>query len=175
MALEFFLLAAFLLLITFIILNYNRLTFLRLRVRNSWAQVDVQLKRRYDLIPGLMETVKGYARYEKEILIKITKYRSMLVVGDVGQKADANNLMSNTLKSIFAVSENYPKLKADKNFLSIQEDLADTENKIAYARSAYNDDVLEFNTAVQLFPSNIIAGFFGFSKEQFFTVNKEEE
>lgn len=151
-----------------IVLIYNRLITLRNRVRNAWAQIDVQLKRRYDLIPNLIETVKGYMKHERETLTEITKYRAQLVTGSVGERAKADTMLTQALKSLFAVAENYPNLKANENFKLLQEELAGTENKIAYIRTAYNDAVYEFNTACDVFPSNIIAGLFGFKHEQFF-------
>ena len=126
----------------FVFVTYNRLITLRNRVDNSWAQIDVQLKRRYDLIPNLVETVKGYVKHEKSTLTDITKYRAQLVTGSVEEKAKANNMLTGALKSLFAVSENYPDLKANENFKMLQEELAGTENKISYIRTAYNDSVL---------------------------------
>ncbi len=141
---------------------------LRNRVRNAWAQIDVQLKRRYDLIPNLVETVKGYAKHEKTTLAEVTKYRAQLMKGGVEDRAKANNMLTQALKSLFAVAENYPNLKANENFKMLQEELAGTENKIAYIRTAYNDSVLEMNTACDMFPTNIIAGMFGFKHEAYF-------
>ena len=127
---------------------------------NAWAQIDVQLKRRYDLIPNLVETVKGYVKHEKSTLTDITKYRAQLVTGSVEDKAKANNMLTGALKSLFAVSENYPDLKANENFKMLQEELAGTENKISYIRTAYNDSVLEYRTTKQTVPTNIVAGLF---------------
>lgn len=160
--------------VLYVVLTYNRLVTLRNRVKNAWAQIDVQLKRRYDLIPNLVETVKGYAKHEKETLEKITKYRAQLVSGDVEEKAKANNMLSDALKSLFAVAENYPNLKANENFKLLQEELSGTENKIAYIRTAYNDSVLELNTACDMFPTNIIAGIFGFKHEPYFEAPEAE-
>jgi len=159
----------------FVILTYNHLVTLRNRVRNAWAQIDVQLKRRYDLIPNLIETVKGYTKHERETLTDITKYRAQLVTGGVEEKAKANNMLSQALKSLFAVAENYPQLKANENFKMLQEELAGTENKIAYIRTAYNDSVLEINTACDTFPSNVIAGMLGFKHEAYFETAAAEK
>lgn len=152
----------------FVILTYNRLVSLRNRVNNAWAQIDVQLKRRYDLIPNLMETVKGYMKHEKEVLKEVTKYRSRIVTGNPEQKARANNKLTDALKSVFAVAESYPDLKANENFKMLQEELAGTENKIAYIRTAYNDSVLALNTACDQFPSNLVAGMLGFKHREYF-------
>lgn len=156
------------LIVLYVILTYNGLVGLKLRVENAWAQIDVQLKRRYDLIPNLVETVKGYTKHEKETLTQITKYRAQLVTGTVEEKAMANNMISQALKSLFAVTENYPQLKANENFMALQEELSGTENKISYTRTAYNDNVLALNNAIMTFPSNIIANMFHFAKQPFF-------
>lgn len=156
--------------------TYNHLVQLRNRVDNSWSQIDVQLKRRYDLIPNLIETVKGYVKHEKETLENITKYRAQLVTGTVEEKAQANNMLSQSLKSLFAVSENYPKLMANENFKMLQEELSGTENKISYVRTAYNDTVLSYDNALEMFPSNVFANIFGFKpKEYFKTAEAEKE
>lgn len=144
----------------FVLFTYNRLITLRNRVDNAWAQIDVQLKRRYDLIPNLVETVKGYMTHERDTLTEVTKYRAQLVTGSVEDKAQANNMLSQSLKSIFAVAENYPDLKANENFKMLQEELAGTEDKISYIRTAYNDSVLEYKTAKEKFPTSAIAGMF---------------
>jgi len=153
---------------------YNTLVRLRNRAQNAWAQVDVQLRRRYDLIPNLVETVKGYAKHEKETFQKVTEARNMAVnaqtVGDQGQ---AENMLSGALKSLFAVAENYPDLKANQNFLLLQEELAGTEGKIAYARQFYNDSVMKLNTKQEVFPSNIVAGMFRFEKMEYFEIDEE--
>ncbi len=177
MALELILLAiavVVLIVLAYVAMTYNGLVGTRLRVENAWAQIDVQLKRRYDLIPNLVETVKGYAKHEKETLTQITKYRSQLMTGSVEDKAMANNMLSQALKSLFAVTENYPQLKANENFMALQEELSGTENKISYARTAYNDNVMAFNTSIQVFPSNIIAGMLGFVKKPFFETAEVE-
>jgi len=157
------------LLVISVILMYNRLVVKRMRVNNGWAQIDVQLKRRYDLIPNLVETVKGYAAHEKEVFEKVAQYRSM-AMGAQGPKeiAEANNMLTSTLKSLFAVMENYPELKANENFLKLQEELTSTENKISFARQFYNDIVMDYNTTIQTFPQTIIASMFNFTLREFF-------
>ncbi len=158
----------------FVILAYNRLITLRNRVRNAWAQIDVQLKRRYDLIPNLVETVRGYAKHEKEVLTDVTKARAQLMKGGVEERAKANNMLTDALKSLFAVAESYPNLKANENFKLLQEELAGTENKIAYIRTAYNDSVLDLNTACDVFPTSLVAGMFGFRHEPYFEAPETE-
>lgn len=156
--------------------GYNRFITLTNRVENAWSQIDVQLKRRYDLIPNLVETVKGYMKHEKSVLTDITKARASLLTGSVADRAKASDQISNALKTLFAVAENYPKLKAGKNFLMLQEELAGTESKIAYARQFYNDSVMDLNARVQHFPSNLMAKLFGFWEKEFFkTEGKERE
>ena len=150
--------------------TYNNLVTLRNRVENAWAQIDVQLKRRYDLIPNLVETVKGYMKHERETLENVTKYRAQLVTGNPAQRAAANNMITEALKTIFSVAENYPKLEASQNFKVLQEELMGTENKISFVRTAYNDNVLTYNTALQVFPTNVIAGMFGFVAKVYFEV-----
>ena len=150
-----------------LVLTYNRLISLRNRIQNAWAQIDVQLKRRYDLIPNLIESVKGYMKHERGTLNEVTKLRTQLITGTPEQRMKADNMFSQALKSIFAVAENYPKLEASQNFKLLQEELAGTENKIAYIRTAYNDSVLEYSNGVQLFPTNIIAGIFGFGAKPY--------
>ena len=154
---------------------YNSLVQLRNRCENSWAQVDVQLKRRYDLIPNLVETVKGYAKHEKEVFQKVTEARTSAInAGSVKDQGLAENQLSGALKSLFAVAESYPDLKANQNFLMLQEELAGTESKIAYARQFYNDTVMKFNTKQQVFPANIIAGMFGFKEREYFELEEPE-
>lgn len=154
---------------------YNRLVTCRNRCDNAWAQVDVQLRRRYDLIPNLVETVKGYAKHEREVFEKVTQARSQAIKADnVKAQEEAENMLSGTLKTLFAVAENYPELKANQNFLMLQEELAGTEGKIAYARQFYNDMVYKFNTQQQVFPSNIIAGMFGFKEKEYFEIEEME-
>ena len=154
---------------------YNSVIRLKNQVDNSWAQIDVQLKRRFDLIPNLIETVKGYAKHEKEVLTNVTKARTeFLSAKTIEDKAKADNQLNETLKSLFAVSENYPDLKANQNFLQLQEELAGTESKIAYARQLYNDTVMEFNTKIETFPNNFFASMFKFTQRQLFETDKEE-
>ena len=159
-----------------IILIYNGLVRVRNQVRNAWAQIDVQLKRRNDLIPNLIETVKGYAKHEKTLLTDVTKARTQVMnAKSVEGKADASNMLSNTLKSLFAVAENYPDLKANQNFLQLQEELSGTENKIAYSRQHYNDMVMRYNTKIEVFPNNLLAGMFSFKHEQLFKTDEGEK
>ena len=154
---------------------YNGLIQFRNRCENAWAQVDVQLRRRYDLIPNLMETVKGYAKHEKEVFLKVTEARAQAInAGTVKDQGKAENMLSGALKSLFAVAENYPDLKANQNFLMLQEELAGTEGKIAYARQFYNDMTMKFNTKQQVFPANIIAGMFGFKEREYFEIDEAE-
>jgi len=156
---------------------YNSLIRLKNKVKNAWAQIDVQLKKRFDLIPNLVDTVKGYAKHEKTVLKEVTEARNMMMkASDVKGKAAAENQLAGALKTLFAVSENYPDLKASANFLQLQEELSGMESKIAYARQFYNDMVMRFNTKIQLFPNNIFAGMLNFKEEQFFeTAGKERE
>lgn len=156
-----------------VIAVYNRLITLRNRIDNAWAQIDVQLKRRYDLIPNLVETVKGYAAHEKEVFEKVTKARAQAIqAGNVKEQANAENMLTQTLKSLFAVAEAYPELKANQNFMMLQEELSGTEGKIAYARQFYNDTVMKFNTKAQSFPSNVIASMFGFKERDYFEIEE---
>lgn len=162
-------------LIVFVIGIYNNLVRLRNRCQNAWAQVDVQLRRRYDLIPNLVETVKGYAKHEREVFQKVTEARSQAMnAGTVKEQGTAENMLTGALKSLFAVVENYPDLKANQNFLMLQEELAGTEGKIAYARQFYNDIVMSFNTKQQVFPSNIVANMFNFNEKEYFEIEEEE-
>jgi LemA protein len=148
---------------------YNRLVTMRNRVDNSWSQIDVQLKRRYDLIPNLVNTVKGYAAHESGVFEKVTAARAAAINAQgVVEQAQAENMLSGALKSLFAVAEAYPDLKANTTFLDLQAQLTDTENKIAYARQFYNDSVMSFNTETQTFPNNILAGVFGFTQRAYF-------
>jgi LemA protein len=161
------------LLLLYVILTYNGLVKLRNRIQNAWAQIDVQLRRRYDLIPNLVETVKGYAAHEKSTFDAVTQARANAInaQGPAAQ-AQAENMISGALKSLFAVSEAYPDLKANQNFLSLQEELAGTEGRISYARQYYNDAVLRLNTKIQSFPSNILAGMFGFKEHEYFEADE---
>jgi LemA protein len=153
---------------------YNGLVNLRNRIENAWAQIDVQLKRRYDLIPNLVETVKGYASHERETLEAVTQARNMAVNAQGPQAtAQAENMLSGALKSLFAVSEAYPDLKANQNFLNLQEELTGTEGKVAYARQFYNDTVLRYNTKIQTVPSSVIAGMFNFTEREYFEADDE--
>lgn len=155
---------------------YNGLITAKLRIDEALSQINVQLKRRADLIPNLVETVKGYAKHEKSLLEEITKARaSLMQAKSVEKKAEANNMLTDTLKSLFAVAENYPDLKANANFAKLQEELSDTENKIAYSRQFYNSNVLEYNTRIHVFPSNIIANLFKFTPKDFFAATEEEK
>lgn len=159
----------------FIVILYNSLIRLRNQVKNSFAQIDVQLKRRNDLIPNLVETVKGYMKHEKSVLENVTKARSALLAAQsMDKKAKASNMLSETLKSLFAVSENYPQLKANENFLQLQEEITGTENKISYARQHYNDIVMAFNTKIETFPNSIFANMLNFRQEQMFQTAEEE-
>ncbi len=160
----------------FLVLQYNSLVRLRNRTKNAWAQIDVQLRRRYDLIPNLIETVKGYAEHEKETFDAVVQARSsaMAATGPVDQ-AQNENLLEGTLKSLFALSEAYPDLKANVNFLELQEELTSTESKIAFARQHFNDSVLGYNNKIEVFPSNLIAGIFKFEQEEFYEVEDEAE
>ena len=160
------------LLLLSVALFYNGLVRTRNRVDNAWSQIDVQLKRRYDLIPNLVETVKGYAAHERQTLEAVTNARSNAInaqeSGNVAQQAQAENVLSGALKSLFAVAESYPDLKANQNFLQLQEELTSTEDRIAYARQFYNDSVQSYNTRIQTFPTVVIAGMFNFQKREFF-------
>jgi LemA protein len=159
-----------------LIVMYNAFVRLKNEVDNSFAQIDVQLKRRNDLIPNLVETVKGYAKHEKTVLENITKARaSMMSAKGLDEKAKASNMLSETLKSLFAVSENYPQLKANENFMQLQEELVSTEDKIGYSRQHYNDVVMQYNTKREVFPSSIIAGMFSFGKRDLFAATEAEK
>ena len=154
---------------------YNSLVTLRMQVQNAWSQIDVQLQRRFDLIPNFVETVKGYVTHEKETLEKIKALRtSWANATTVQDKADLDNQLSASLKTIMAVSENYPDLKANENFMQLSEELRNTENKIAFSRQYYNDTTTNYNTKLQVFPSNIIANMFGFKPSDLFKTENEE-
>ena len=153
---------------------YNRLVVLRNRVDNGWSQIDVQLKRRYDLIPNLVETVKGYRDFEASTLEKVVQARSAAMGAQtVEDQSKAENQLSGALKSLFAVAEAYPDLKASTNFMDLQAQLTDTEGKIAYARQFYNDTVMTLNTAIQTFPNSLLAGMFGFKEREYFEIETE--
>ena len=158
-----------------LIVIYNQLVTLRQRVQNAWSQIDVQLQRRFDLIPNLVETVKGYMTHEQETLTKVTDLRSSWAdARTVEQKAELEGQLTDTLKTIMAVAENYPNLKADQSFNNLQAELSDTENKISYSRQFYNDTVTMYNTKLETFPSNLVAGMFGFKASTLFNVNNDE-
>lgn len=154
------------------IAKYNQLVSLKNRIENAWSQIDVQLKRRYDLIPNLVNTVKGYASHEKEVFENVAKARSaMMDAHNIKELGEAQNQITGALKSLFAVAEAYPELKANENFTMLQEELSGTESKIAYARQFYNDTVMSFNTMIQSFPTSIIAGSFGFHEHEYFPMD----
>ena len=154
---------------------YNGLVQSRNKVKNAWSQIDVQLQRRFDLIPNLVEAVKGYMSHEKETLTKVTELRtSWANATTVTEKAELDNQLSGALKTIMAVSENYPDLKANQNFSELQEELRSTENKISYARQFYNDSVTMYNTKLEVVPTNIIASMFNFKPEELFKTDSEE-
>lgn len=150
----------------YVIFAYNSLVKLKNWVKESWSQIDVQLKRRHDLIPNLVETVKGYAKHEQETLQQVIEARNQLLSGSPQERIDADSMLSGALKSVFALSEAYPDLKANQNFLQLQEELTTTENKVAYSRQLYNKTVADYNIKRESFPSNLIAGIFNFKAEQ---------
>jgi LemA protein len=159
-----------------LVFSYNRLVTMRNRVKEASSDIEVQQKRRYDLIPNVLETVKGYAKHESGVFEKVTEARSRAMgAHDAKEKIAAENMLSNTLKSLFAVSENYPDLKANANFLDLQRELADTENKIQAARRFYNTNVRDLNTAIESFPTNLIAKAFGFTPTEFYDAEPETE
>jgi len=158
--------------------NYNGLVRLRNQVKNAWAQIDVQLKRRHDLIPNLVETVKGYMKFERETLEAVTKARNIALQASsagAGERAKAEGELSSALSRLLAVVERYPDLKANQNFLALQEELTSTENKISFSRQFYNDSVLRYNNKTHMFPSNIVASMFGFKSGEFFEVTVAAE
>jgi LemA protein len=162
--------------IIWLIGTYNTLVRLRQRVKEAFADIDVQLKRRYDLIPNLISTVQGYAKHEKGVLENVTKARTQAMSAQGTQeRAKAENMLTETLKSLFAVAENYPDLKASQNFLQLQDELSDTENKIQAARRFYNTQVRDLNTKLETFPTNTIAGMFKFTKTDYFEIETEAE
>ena len=163
-------------LILFLISTYNGLVKSRNKVKNSWAQIEVQLNRRGDLIPNLIETVKGYAAHESKVFDDVTQARAGLMnANGVQEMADADNTLNQTLKSLFAVAENYPDLKANENFKNLQNQLEETENKISYSRQFYNDTVLMYNNKCETFPSNLFANAFGFKQAEFFKAQEGTE
>lgn len=162
--------------IIFVFFAYNSMVSARVRISEASSQIDVQLKRRTDLIPNLVETVKGYAKHEKDVFENVTKARASLMSATTTKdKAEANDFLSNTLKSLFAVAENYPDLKASQNFLELQEELSDTENKIAYSRQFYNSNVMDYNTKLQTVPTNFIANIFHFQPAEFFAADDKDK
>ena len=168
------LLVILVLLVFFVITQYNGLVRLRNETRNAWAQVDVVLRRRYDLVPNLVETVKGYAAHERETLEAVIQARSGAIdASAVAEQADSENMLAGALRRLFALSEAYPALKADNNFMELQKELVQTEGLIGYARASYNESVLTFNNKVQVFPSNIIASMFNFVAGDFFEIEDE--
>ena len=162
-------------LIGYVIGVFNGLVRLRTQSQEAFSDIDVQTKRRYDLIPNLVETVKGYAKHEREVFQRVTEARSKAMNAEsVKEQGEAENMLRGALKSLFAVVENYPELKANQNFLMLQEELAGTEGKVAYARQFYNDSVMKFNVKQQVFPSNIIAGMFNFKEKEYFEIEEAE-
>lgn len=158
------------------LMTYNSLVTLRNRVREAWSQIDVQLKRRSSLIPNLVEAVKGYAKHEKGVFEEVTKARSAMIgAKNPGQAAAANDMLTGALKSLFAVAEAYPELKASENFKQLQEEISDTETKVAASRQFYNANVLDLNNTIETFPTALIAGMFGFVKEEFFKATEQEK
>jgi len=167
-------LIAIIILIALVVIGiYNSLVQKRIRCQEAWAQIDVQLKRRYDLIPNLVETVKGYAAHEKETLERVIQARNKaMAVSGVQEKAQAENVLTGALRQLFALSESYPNLKANENFMQLQEELTSTENKIAFSRQHYNDSAAVYNTARQTFPGNLIANLFTFKEQEFFEIQE---
>lgn len=163
-------------LVVFVIWAYNKLIKLRNQVKEAWADIDVQLKRRYNLIPNIVETVKGYASHEENVLVQVTEARAQAInATNVQEQGQAENMLSGALKSLFAVAENYPQLKANENFLQLQNELVDTEDKIQSSRRFYNSIVRDYNTAIQQFPTNLLANAFKFKVEEFFEIENEEQ
>ena len=169
-------LAAAAVIVLYVIGLFNSLVGLRNQVQNAWSQIDVQLKRRYDLIPNLIETVKGYVKHERETLESITQARSRAMGTEgIAEKAKAEGALSGAVSRLMVTLENYPELKANQNFISLQEELSSTENKIAFSRQNYNDQTLSYNNKIQMFPSNVIAGMFHFTLQEFFKVEDAAE
>lgn len=160
--------------VLWLIVGYNALVKLRNWVQESWSQIDVQLKRRHDLIPNLVNTVKGYAKHEQDTLEKVIQARNLLVSGSPQERIEADNQLKGALKSIFALSESYPDLKANQNFIQLQEELTATENKVAYSRQLYNKTVADYNIKRETFPTNIIAGMFNFKREELLQIPEVE-
>lgn len=175
MDINLILIIAVVLVVLFVWFTYNALATGKVRIKEAFSGIDVQLKRRIELVPNLIESVKGYAKHEKELLENVTKARSSLMrAGTTQEKAQSDNMLSSALKSLFAISENYPDLKASKNFLQLQEELSDIEAKIAYARQFFNTNVSSYNSTLVNFPSSLIGGIFGFKEEEFFEAEDEE-
>lgn len=173
MTLIYIILGILIVLVFWIIFSYNRLIVLQTRSKEAWSDIEVQLKRRYDLIPNLVETVKGYAAHERELFEKVTEARARAIGAQtLPEKAQAENALSATLKSLFAVAENYPDLKASTNFLELQRELTDTEDKIQAARRFYNTNVRDLNIKIDTFPSSIVASIFAFKKLEFFEIEE---
>jgi LemA protein len=174
MSILYIVLAVLVAFVLFLIFKYNGFITLKNRAQEAWADIDVQLKRRYDLIPNLVNTVKGYATHESTAFEKVTEARSKAMQGGtIAEKGEAENALTGTLKSLFAISEAYPDLKANTNFMELQRELSDTENKIMASRRFYNSNVRDFNTGVETFPGNVIAGMFKFSKLEFFELSED--
>ena len=167
---------AVILVVLFVVLMYNGLVRVRNRKDEAWSDISVQLKRRYDLIPNLVSAVKGYVKHEQETLTKVTEMRvRALEANGVGAQGEAENMLTDALKTVFAVAENYPQLQASQNFVELQKEISDTENKIQSSRRFYNATVQDFNTAMQVFPKNIIATLFNFEEAEFFDVGEDEK
>ena len=176
MTITIIILAVIVAVVLWLIFDYNGLVKLKNRAKEAWSDIDVQLKRRYDLIPNLVQTVKGYAAHERELFEKVTQARaSAMSAQGIKEKAGAENMLSDTLKSLFAVAENYPDLKASVNFLELQRELSDTENKIQAARRFYNTNVRDLNIKIESFPTNVIAGMFGFKQMELFEAQNAEK
>lgn len=168
-----YILGALALIVLYLIVLYNRLVVFRNRIDNAWSQIDVQLRRRYDLIPNLVETVKGYATHERQVFERVTEARARAIAaGTVGEQGQAENMLTQALRSLFAVAENYPQLRASENFMQLQEELSGTESKIAFARQFYNDTVLRYNNARQSFPAVVIANAMRFGPREYFEMEE---
>ncbi len=169
----YYVLAIVALVALFLVYIYNKLVVFRNRIDNAWSQIDVQLRRRYDLIPNLVETVKGYATHEREVFERVTEARARAIAaGSVGEQGQAENLLSGALRSLFAVAENYPQLRASENFMHLQEELSGTESKIAFSRQFYNDVVLRYNNTRQTFPAVLVAQMMGFGPREYFEMEE---
>lgn len=176
MEMLYIILIAAVIIIFWLMAVYNGLIRLKNRTNEAWSDIDVQLKRRYDLIPNLVETVKGYAKHERELFENVTRARTAAMAAKgMEEKGKAENMLSQTLKSLFAVAENYPQLKASENFAKLQDELSDTENKIQAARRFYNGNARDFNIKIEIFPNNIIAGVLHFAKREFFETAEEQK